>query len=87
MSSLPTLALAAALFAAAEPPEQLAGVVVGAGGVAVPIQLGEPLASWVLDPDLDKYRGIDPHAVVNAAMDNNAGDVPDDDPRRLPGVL
>lgn len=29
---------------------------VGTGGAAVPIQLGEPLASWVLDPDLDKYR-------------------------------
>jgi pimeloyl-ACP methyl ester carboxylesterase len=52
--------------------------VVGAGGVAVPIQLGEPLASWVLDPDLDKYRNVDPRAVVNAAIDKNGADVPDE---------
>ncbi len=52
----PDVGTAAALFAAAAYPERLASVVVGTGGVAVPIQLGEPLASWVLDPDLDKYR-------------------------------
>jgi len=51
---------------------------VGAAGTAVPLRLGEPLASWVLDPDLDKYRSVDPHAVVNAAMDTHAGEVPDD---------
>jgi pimeloyl-ACP methyl ester carboxylesterase len=74
----PDVGTAAALFAAADHPDSLAGLVVGAGGVAVPIQLGEPLASWVLDPDLDKYRAIDPHAVVNAAMDNNAASVADE---------
>jgi pimeloyl-ACP methyl ester carboxylesterase len=74
----PDVGTAAALFAAAERPEQFASVIVGAGGAAIPIELGEPLASWVLDPDLDKYRAIDPHAVVNAAIDNNAGDVPDE---------
>ena len=30
----------------------------GTGGAAVPLQLGEPLASRVLDPDLDKYRRL-----------------------------
>jgi pimeloyl-ACP methyl ester carboxylesterase len=74
----PDVGTAAALFAAADHPDQLAGLIVGAGGVAVPIQLGEPLASWVLDPDLDQYRNVDPHAVVNAAIDNNAADVPDE---------
>lgn len=74
----PDVGTPAALFLAAEHPEQTAGIVVGAGGTAVPLRLGEPLASWVLDPDLDKYRSVDPHAVVNAAMDTHAGEVPDD---------
>jgi pimeloyl-ACP methyl ester carboxylesterase len=67
----------AALFAAADHPERIAGVVVGTGGAAVPIELGEPLRSWVLDPDLDKYRRIDPRVIVNTAMDTIAGGVPD----------
>jgi pimeloyl-ACP methyl ester carboxylesterase len=74
----PDVGTPAALFAAADHPGLFAGVIVGAGGTAVPLQLREPLASWVLDPDLDKYRTVDPHAVVNAAMDAHAGNVPDD---------
>lgn len=74
----PDVGTAAALFAAAEHPDLFQTVTVGAGAAAVPLQLGEPLASWVLDPDLDKYRRIDPHAVVNAAMDTHSGDVPDE---------
>ena len=53
-------------------------MIVGEGGAAVPIQLGDPLRSWVLEPDLDKYRAIDPHVFVNTAMDTVAGGVPDD---------
>ena len=68
----------AALFAAAHHPEQIASVVVGTGGAAVPIQLGEPLVSWVLDPDLDKYRRMDPHAIVTAAVDTIAGGIASD---------
>jgi pimeloyl-ACP methyl ester carboxylesterase len=74
----PDVGTSAALFAAAAHPERVAGVVVGTGGAAVPIQLGEPLKSWVLDPDLDKYRRMDPRAIVNVAMDTVAGGVPDD---------
>jgi pimeloyl-ACP methyl ester carboxylesterase len=66
------------LFAAAAHPERMASVIVGTGGAAVPIQLGEPLRSWVLDPDLDKYRAMDPRAIVNVAIDTIAGGVPDD---------
>jgi pimeloyl-ACP methyl ester carboxylesterase len=58
-------------------PDRIAGVVVGTGGAAVPIQLGEPLRSWVLDPDLDKYRRMDPRAIVEAAVDTIAGGIPD----------
>jgi pimeloyl-ACP methyl ester carboxylesterase len=74
----PDVGTSAALFAAAAHPERIAGVVVGTGGAAVPLRLGEPLASWVLDPDLDKYRGMDPRAIVGAAVDTIAGGVPDE---------
>ena len=74
----PDVGTSAALFAAAAHPERIASVVVGTGGAAVPIQLGEPLKSWVLDPDLDKYRSMDPRAIVNAAMDTIDGGVADD---------
>jgi pimeloyl-ACP methyl ester carboxylesterase len=73
----PDVGTAAALFAAAERPELLAGVIVGTGGAAVPLQLGEPLASWVLDADVEKYRTIDPRAIVSAAIDKVAGGVDD----------
>jgi pimeloyl-ACP methyl ester carboxylesterase len=69
---------AAALFAAATHPERITSLVVGTGGTAVPLQLGEPLASWVLDPDLDKYRQMDARAIVGAAIDTIEGGVPDD---------
>ena len=74
----PDVGTSAALFAAAAHPERLASVVVGSGGTAVPIQLGEPLASWVLDPDLDKYRRMDARAIVGATLGTIAGGVPDD---------
>jgi pimeloyl-ACP methyl ester carboxylesterase len=74
----PDVGTSAALFAAAAHPERIAEVIVGTGGAAVPLQLGEPLASWVLDPDLDKYRQMDPRAIVNTAADTIAGGIPDD---------
>jgi pimeloyl-ACP methyl ester carboxylesterase len=73
----PDVGTSAALFAAAEYPQRIARVLVGTGGAAVPIQLGEPLRSWVLDPDLDKYRAMYPRAIVNTAVDTIAGGVPD----------
>jgi pimeloyl-ACP methyl ester carboxylesterase len=74
----PDVGTSAALFAAVAHPELIANVTVGTGGAAVPLQLGEPLASWVLDPDLDKYRRMDPRAIVDAAVDTIAGGIPDD---------
>jgi pimeloyl-ACP methyl ester carboxylesterase len=74
----PDVGTSAALFAAAVHPERIASVIVGTGGAAVPLQLGEPLKSWVLDPNLDKYRRIDPHVIVNAAIATIAGGIPDE---------
>jgi pimeloyl-ACP methyl ester carboxylesterase len=74
----PDVGTAAALFAAAAHPDRIASAIVGTGGAAVPLQLGQPLASWVLDPDLDKYRKMDPRVIVGAALDTIAGGIPDD---------
>jgi pimeloyl-ACP methyl ester carboxylesterase len=74
----PDVGTAAALLAAAAYPERIASVVVGTGAAAVPIQLGGPLASWVLDPDLGKYRKMDPRVIVGVALDTIAGGIPDD---------
>jgi pimeloyl-ACP methyl ester carboxylesterase len=74
----PDVGTSAALFAAAAHPDRIASVIIGTGGAAVPLQLGEPLLSWVLDPDLEKYRRMEPHAFVNAAVDTIAGGIPDE---------
>jgi pimeloyl-ACP methyl ester carboxylesterase len=74
----PDVGTSAALFAAAAHPDRIASVIVGTGGAAVPLQLGEPLLSWVVDPDFDKYRRMDPRAIVGAAIDANAAGIPDD---------
>jgi len=65
----PDIGTAAALFAADLSPGSVASVVVGGGGAAVPLRLGEPLHAWVLDPDLERFRSLDPGAVVSAALD------------------
>ena len=69
----PDVGTAAALFTAALRPGPLVSVVVGSGGAAVPIQLDGPLAEWVAAPDLDRYRAIDPRAIVGAALDTIHG--------------
>jgi len=69
----PDVGTSAALFAVAAHPERFSGTIIGTGGAAVPLDLGEPLRSWVLDPDLDKYRRIDPHVIVETALSTIAG--------------
>ena len=74
----PDVGTSAALFAAAAHPERISSVIVGSGGAAVPLQLGGNLASWVQDPDYDKYRSMDPRAIVQASLDHIAGGVPEE---------
>jgi pimeloyl-ACP methyl ester carboxylesterase len=74
----PDVGTSAGLFAAAAHPERIASVIVGDGGAAIPLDLGEPLLSWVTDPDLDKYRQMDPRAIVGGVIDGIAGRVPDE---------
>ena len=69
----PDIGTAAVLFAAAEAPGRLRSLVVGTGGVAVPIELGSPLRDWVFAPDLEPYRQVEPREMVGAALDTIQG--------------
>lgn len=64
----PDVGTSAALFAAAAHPDRFLSLVVGSGGTAVPIQLGEPLREWVFARDLGPYRRIDGRAIVEQAL-------------------
>jgi pimeloyl-ACP methyl ester carboxylesterase len=60
----PDIGTSAALFAAAAHPGRFRSLVVGTGGAAVPIQLGEPLREWVFAGDLAPYRQLGGRAIV-----------------------
>src|SRR5262245_29639890 len=64
----PDVGTAAALFAAAAAPGRFPSLVVGTGGTAVPIQLGDPLREWVFAPDLEPYRRLGGRAIVERAI-------------------
>jgi pimeloyl-ACP methyl ester carboxylesterase len=70
----PDIGTSAALFAAASRPDLVSSLVVGSGGAAVPIRLAGPLEEWALSPDLDRFRAMDPRAIVGAALDTIEGD-------------
>ena len=64
----PDVGTAAALFAAALYPGRFRSLVVGTGGTAVPLELGDPLKEWVEASSLEPYRKIDGREVVRVAM-------------------
>jgi pimeloyl-ACP methyl ester carboxylesterase len=64
----PDVGTAAALFAAALHPGRFLSLVVGTGGTAVPLQLGDPLKEWVEAPSIEPYRKIDGRQVVMVAL-------------------
>jgi len=64
----PDVGTAAALFAAAAEPDRFLSLVVGTGGAAVPIQLGDPLREWVFASDLEPYRRIGGRPIVERAI-------------------
>lgn len=66
----PDIGTGALLFAAADHPGRLRSLVLGSGGAAFPLRLGGILKEWVLAPDLDEYRKIDPRAIVAGALSN-----------------
>jgi pimeloyl-ACP methyl ester carboxylesterase len=64
----PDVGTAAALFATAAQPGRFRSLVVGTGGTAVPIQLGDPLREWVFAKDLEPYRRIGGRPIVERAL-------------------
>jgi len=74
----PDVGTSAALFAAASRPDLFANVVVGSGGAAVPLDLGEPLRSRVFDTDFAKWRAMDPREIVGPSLNTIAGGIPDE---------
>src|ERR1700722_6776268 len=64
----PDVGTSAALFAAAANPGRFLSLVVGTGGAAVPIQLGDPLREWVFAPDLEPYRRVGGRKIVELAI-------------------
>jgi pimeloyl-ACP methyl ester carboxylesterase len=64
----PDIGTGAALFAAASAPGRLRSLVVGSGGAAFPLELGDVLKEWVEAPDLEPYRRVDGRQFVAAAI-------------------
>src|SRR5262245_24309578 len=64
----PDIGTSASLFAAAAHPGRFLSLIVGTGGTAVPIQLGDPLREWVFAPDLEPYRRIGGRKIVERVM-------------------
>jgi pimeloyl-ACP methyl ester carboxylesterase len=64
----PDIGTGASLFAAAAHPGRLRSLVVGSGGAAVPVQLGGVLRDWVEEPDLERFRTVDPRQIVAGAL-------------------
>jgi pimeloyl-ACP methyl ester carboxylesterase len=64
----PDIGTSAALFAAAAHPGRFLSLIVGTGGAAVPIQLGDPLREWVFASDLEPYRRIGGRAIVERTI-------------------
>lgn len=59
----PDVATGASLFAAVDNPGRFRSLVVGSSG-AVASQLGGVLNEWVMAPDLERYRHVNPRAMV-----------------------
>jgi pimeloyl-ACP methyl ester carboxylesterase len=64
----PDIGTGALLFAAADNPGRLRSIVVGSGGASYPLELGGILNDWVVAPDVDGYRAVDPRQIVAAAI-------------------
>ena len=64
----PDVGTPAALFAAAAQPGRFLSLVVGTGGTAVPLQLGDPLREWVFAVDLEPYRRLGGRQIVERAI-------------------
>ena len=60
----PDIGTSALLFAAAANPGRFRSLVIGSGGAAYPLQLGDGLKDWVEAPDTEAYRSLDPRELI-----------------------
>jgi pimeloyl-ACP methyl ester carboxylesterase len=66
----------AALWAAASNPALVRSLVVGGGGIAVPLQVGGSLKDIIEAPDMEGYRQIDSKEILGPTYDAMAGGPP-----------
>jgi pimeloyl-ACP methyl ester carboxylesterase len=71
----------AALWAAASTPSLLRSLVVGGGGIAVPLQVGGSLKDIIEAPDMEGFRQIDSKEILGPTYDAMAGGPPPPDVR------
>ncbi|MBM9502957.1 alpha/beta fold hydrolase [Actinacidiphila acididurans] len=64
----PDIGTSAVLFAGARDPQAFRSIVVGSGGVAVPVNVTGILKTWVEEPGTDQYRDLDPAALVDTVL-------------------
>jgi pimeloyl-ACP methyl ester carboxylesterase len=59
------------LFAAAANPGRFRSLVVGSGGAAYPLQLGDGLKDWVEAPDTEAYRSLDSRQLIAGLLSSS----------------
>ncbi len=69
----PDIGTSAVLFAVTGHPDRFRSATVGTGGTAVPLELGDPLRSWVMAEDLAPYRALGPKDILTIALDSIQG--------------
>lgn len=72
----PDIGTPSALFAAASAPDRFASLVIGSGGVAVPVDVTGPLRDWVDAVDLQPYRDVGGRKIVEIAVGTIDGYTP-----------
>jgi pimeloyl-ACP methyl ester carboxylesterase len=67
----PDIGTSALLFAAAANPGRFRSLVIGSGGAAYPLQLGDIVKEVVEAPDTEAFRSADPRELIAGALSQN----------------
>jgi pimeloyl-ACP methyl ester carboxylesterase len=67
----PDIGTAALLFAAAANPGRFRSLVIGSGGAAYPLQLGDGLKDWVEAPDTEAFRSLDSRELIAGVLSSS----------------
>ncbi len=77
----PDVGTSAALWAASNDPALVRSLIIGGGGMAVPLQVGGSLKEIIEAPDMDGYRQIDSRDILGPVYDAMPGGAPPPDVR------